>query len=439
VTYRRGFAGIGMGERAPKASQGRTLVGRADTDLLARGLWVAIVILALAEGATIVATLRASAPDQWGFRGNEALLALAWGSIGALIAIRRPGNRIGWLLLALSLINAFQGVVDQYPALAAALRLPGAEWARWVSAWIWVIPSTGFLTFVPLMFPDGRLLSPRWRTAVLLGFAAMAVLVGTIVLSIHPLGPLAPSANVNPYLGSLGPTTALGFGLYLAAATTGVGSVVLRCRRAAGVERQQVKWVAYAMVFVVMGAAAGTSPILIGQLFFMATVLLTAVAVGIAILRYRLYEIDLIINRTLVYGALSAILAGIYMASMTLSQRLFIAVSGDRSDAAIVFTTLILGATFTPLKTRLQSVVDGRVKPVAPAAIGTAGSAAVGELMGAAEERLREIAREEIARLARGGRIVPGVVPTVSGEPETSARVAAEHRQPGSKRGADGR
>jgi len=442
VTYRRGFAGIRMGERAtkasPAASESSTLVGGADAGHLARGLWVAIVILSLAEGATIVATLRASAPDQWGFRGNEALLALAWGSIGALIAVRRPGNRIGWLLLALSLINAFQGVVDQYPALAAARRLPGAEWARWVSAWIWVIPSTGFLTFVPLMFPDGRLLSPRWRAAVLLGFAAMAVLAGTIVLSIRPLGPLAPGANVNPYLGALGPTTALGFGLYLAAATTGVGSVVLRYRRAAGVEREQVKWVAYAMVFVAMGAATGTSPIFVGQLFFMATVLLTAVAVGIAILRYRLYEIDLIINRTLVCGALSAILAGVYMASMTLSQRLFMAVTGDRSDAAIVLTTLILGATFTPLKTRLQSVVDRRAKPAA-AAIGTAGSATVSVLMGAAEERLREIAREEIATLTRDGRIVPGVVATVSGEPETSAPEALEHRQPGSNGRADGR
>lgn len=378
-------------------AQGRTLIDGRTPGLVAGGLWVAIVALSLAEGAMIVATLQAPAADQWGFRGNEALLALAWGSIGALIAVRKPENRIGWLLLALSLINAFQGVVDQYPALAADVRLPGGEWARWVSAWIWVIPSTGFLAFVPLIFPDGRLPSPRWRAGVLLGMATMAVLVGTIVLSIRPLGPLAPGANVNPYLQALGPTTALGFGLYLVAAATGVGSLVLRYRRATGEAGEQLKWVAYALVLVVLGAVVGTTPIFLGQLFFMATVLLTAVAVGIAILHYRLYEIDLIINRTLVYGALSAILAGVYTASITLSQRLFMAATGERSDAAIVLTTLIVAATFTPVKTRLQEVVDRRVKQTVPAAVGTHEYIDVAGILRAEEERLRQIAREEIA------------------------------------------
>lgn len=403
MSWSGSLAVIRMGERPSRGdrvsiARGRTLIEGRTPGLVARGLWVAIVALSLAEGAMIVATLQAPTADQWAVRGNEALLALAWGSIGALIAVRKPENRIGWLLLALSLINACQGVVDQYPALAAALRLPGGEWARWVSAWIWVIPSTGFLAFVPLIFPDGRLPSPRWRAVVLLGMATMAVLVGTIVLSIRPLGPLAPGANVDPYLQALGPTTALGFGLYLVAAATGVGSIVLRYRRAAGEAREQLKWVAYALVLVVIGAVVGTTPMFIGQLFFMATVLLAAVAVGIAILHYRLYEIDLIINRTLVYGALSAILAGVYAASITLSQRVFMAVTGERSDAAIVLTALILVATFTPVHRRLQAIVDRRLKPTPPAALATASSLTVLEMLAAAEERFREIAREEIAK-----------------------------------------
>ena len=419
MSWSGGLAVIRMGDRPARSdrvsiARGRTLIGGRTPGLVARGLWVAVVILSLAEGAMIVATLQASALDQWGFRGNEALLALAWGSIGALIAVRKPRNRIGWLLLALSLVNAVQGVVDQYPVLAAALRLPGAEWARWASAWIWVIPSTGFLAFVPLIFPDGRLPSSGWRAAVVLGLATMAVLVGTIVLSIRPLGPLAPGANVNPYLQALGPTTALGFGLYLAAAATGVGSLLLRYRRATGEAREQLKWVAYALVFVVIGAVVGTTPMFIGQLFFMVTVLLTAVAVGVAILHYRLYEIDLIINRTLVYGALSAILAGVYTASITLSQRLFMAATGERSDGAIVLTTLIVAATFTPVKTRLQAVVDRRVKPAAPPAVGTSDSIGIAEILLAAEERLREIAREEIAG-RQGRQIKPE-----SSEPLTS-------------------
>jgi hypothetical protein len=423
------FAGMRTPDRrALRASashaRGVTLIGGRPTRLLVGGLWVAVVILSLAEGAMIVATLRTPTPDQWGLRGNEAVLALTWGTIGALIALRKPENRIGWLLLALSLINSLQGVVDQYPAVASALGspLPGGRWARWVSAWIWVIPSTGFLAFVPLIFPDGRLLSRRWCAAVVLGLAAMTVLVGTIVLSIRPLGPLVPTANVNPYLGALGPTTTVGFGLYLAAAATGVGSVVLRYRRAAGEEREQLKWVAYALVFVAIGAVAGTSPLFIGHLFFMATVLLAALAVGIAILRYRLYEIDLIINRTLVYGALSAILAGVYAASITLSQRIFMAATGDRSDAAIVLTTLILAATFTPVKTRVQTIVDRRVKPI-PGAIAAPASVAVSEMLAAVEDRLREIAREEIAGPARGeaGRAVERLQGSAGGTDGRSA------------------
>lgn len=387
-----------MASHGSARSEGQRTGGRPAPSLVAGGLWLAIVILSLAEGAMITSTLRASAQGQWAFRGNEALLALAWGSIGALIAVRKPGNRIGWLLLALSLVNAIQGVVDQYPVLAAAYRLAGGESATWVSAWIWVIPSTGFLAFVPLVFPDGRLLSPRWRGAVLLGLAAMAVLVGTIVASIRPLGPLAPSSDVIPSLRALGPTVAAAFGLSLATAITGVGSIVLRYRRASGEERQQLKWVAYALIFVVVGAVVGTSQIFVGQLFFLATVLLTAGAVGIAILRYGLYEIDLIINRTLVYGALTAVLAGVYTASISLSQRLFMAISGERSDAAIVLTTLVLVATFSPVHQGLQAIVDRRVKPIPAASTVTPAAASVSEILAAAEDRLREIAREEIAR-----------------------------------------
>lgn len=354
----------------------------------------AILALAAVEVWMILATLDQPAPDQWGFRGFEAALALSFGSVGALIAARRPENRIGWLLLLFSVVTGVQGIVDQYPVLAEAAnpQLPFAGVARWVSAWIWVIPSAGLVSLLPMYFPDGRLLSPRWRPAVLLVLAAAAVLIGSIILAMRPFGPLPPTTNVTPYFDRLGLRIAVGYGLYLIAIGVAVTSAVLRYRRARGDERLQLKWVAFAAVLAAPGAALGMSPIFLGQVLFIGVAFLAAAAIGIAILRYRLYEIDVIINRTIVYGALSAILAGVYTASITLSQRVFVAVTGERSDAAIVLTTLIVASTFTPLKLRLQAVVDRRAKPM-PAL-----DAQMAAMLEAAEDRLREIARQEVAR-----------------------------------------
>ena len=232
-----------------------------------------------------------------------------------------------------------------------------------MASWIWVISSVSFVVHFPLIFPDGRLLSPRWRLAVLLGFVVMAVQIGSIILTTRPFGPLAPTINMTPYIQQIGPVVGAGYFLYLAAAVVSAASIVVRYRRSSIEVRQQIKWVSYAMIIVVLGAIVGLTPIYLGQVVFIATGLFGAAATAIAILRYRLYEIDLIINRTLVYGALSAILAGVYTASITLSQRVFVALTNERSDAAIVITTLIVAATFTPLKTRLQAFVDKRVKP----------------------------------------------------------------------------
>src|SRR3990172_11218124 len=217
--------------------------------LVATSTLLAILVLAAVEVWMIAATLDRPS-EQWGFRGYEAALGLSFGSVGALIAARRPENRIGWLLLGLSVVCAILGVVDQYPVLAEAAnpQLPFAGAARWVSAWMWVIPAAGFVSFFPLIFPDGRLLSPRWRLAVLFASAAIAVLVGTIILASQPFGPVPPITNVAPYFERLGLLMAPGFLLYLAAGTVAVTSVFLRYRRAGGVERQQIKWGAHATV-----------------------------------------------------------------------------------------------------------------------------------------------------------------------------------------------
>ena len=329
-------------------------------------VWLVIVTLSLVELWMIAVTLDRPTPGLWGLRGWE-LLSLAFGSVGALIARRQRGNRIGWLLLGIGLATGCTGIVNQYPILtdATGRSLPLADAARWTSAWIWVVLAF-CLMLLPLLFPDGRLLSPRWRAAVTLALGATGTMIASIIIAVEPIGAIPASPLVATIGDQTSPLMMAGFVLYVGGALTSAASVVVRYRRAGTEQRQQIKWFAVAGTLFVPGAVAGLSPSLVGQVFLLACALFAAAAIAIAILRYRLYEIDLIINRTLVYGALSAILAGVYTASITLSQRVFMAVTGERSDAAIVLTTLVVAATFTPLKTRLQAVVDARLKAAQP-------------------------------------------------------------------------
>jgi len=350
-------------------------------------LWLVIVAMSLVTAWMIAVTIDRPAPDEWGFRNVAATLALALGSVGALIAARRPENRFGWMLLAISVVGALQGIVDEYPILADASSpaLPMATESRWVAAWIWAIPAGLYMTLMPLMFPDGRLISGRWRLAVLFALAAVAVQVGSTIVASQPIGPVRPTTNPGPYFAALGPVMAVGSIFLVAAICIALVSVAVRYRMAGVDVRQQMKWFVFAGSFLVVTAPAGFSGNPIGALLLAANAFLACAAIVIAILRYRLYEIDVIINRTLVYGALSAVLAGVYTASITLSQRVFIAVTGERSDAAIVLTTLIVASTFTPLKARLQTIVDARLKtarPVAPlAGVAPSASAEAAEVL----------------------------------------------------------
>jgi hypothetical protein len=230
------------------------------------------------------------------------------------------------------------------------------------------------LTVLPLIFPNGHLLGPRWRWALWFALVAPLISIVFIIANTEPFGPAHASNNPAAYFAAVGPRGLIGYGVLWIASFISVSSLVLRYRGAGVEERQQVKWVVYALVLIALGAVVGMTPFALGQLVFLGTALFAAIAIAMAILRYRLYEIDVIINRTLVYGALSAILAGIYTASITLSQRLFVSTTGERSDAAIVFTTLVVVSFFTPVKGRLQSVVDARVRPAAKTPARTASS-----------------------------------------------------------------
>jgi hypothetical protein len=331
--------------------------------------WVAWSLAALTVLFTVLHvtlwTLAQPVPGAVDTRG-EAGLPIAFAVVGALIVTRRPSNRIGWLFCA-GVVLALVPVLDAYALYALAARpdadLPGATAAAWVAAWIWMV---GFLLvmLVPLLYPTGRLPSPRWR--LVLWLTVLLALVGMVANAVRP-GPLKASelpVAPNP----LGIPSAAGLVaaidvvtgvasvlLFLAA----VASVVLRFRSARGVERQQLKWFAYASLGVVLGfmissavsTLFGTSRELLGDLGANLLAVGWPVALGIAILRYRLYDIDRLVNRTLVYGLLTAVLGGTYAGLVLVLGQLL---GQDRSSLAVAGATLAAAALFQPARRRLK-------------------------------------------------------------------------------------
>lgn len=255
---------------------------------------------------------------------NNVVAVLAFSTLGVLVASRRRENPIGWLFLAAGFLYAVVVFVVEYSAYALITRpdsLPGGVFTAWLSSWVWV-PAGLLMLFLLLYFPDGRLPSPRWRPVAFV--AALGIGLDTIVSALRP-GPLeSVSPRVeNPFgmeavarfLEPVGAVSAPLFGVLVLAP---VVALVARFRRAAGEERQQIKWVAYAAAvltaaFVTVILWPELDPSLVGRALFLAGFVAVPTAIGIAILKHRLYDIDLIINRTLVYGALTTIVIGLYV------------------------------------------------------------------------------------------------------------------------------
>ena len=333
--------------------------------------WLALVLTvasaALVIGAFVWLALSwgAPLPDSWGFRGYAIVHAIGFTAVGAIVALRRPANPIGWLLLSAGFVAALFAFTLEYGTHAIvgrAIALPGGVFGVWLGSWIWVLYVVGILPFVLLLFPDGRLLSTRWRPA---GWAAILSVLVTTVFMAFKAGPLQAA----PYMDN--PFTPLPSSLVDTLGAIGVGSIipvmggaswslVLRFRRSAGIERAQIKWLAFSAV--PLGAAGFASAVLpdkLGQVLYVFLLLSVPAAVGLAVLRYRLYEIDVLINRTLVYGTLSATLAAIYVATVILvgaALRPF--TSG--SELAVAVSTLATLALVQPLRRRIQEAVDRR-------------------------------------------------------------------------------
>jgi hypothetical protein len=295
-------------------------------------------------------------------------IALVFSVVGALIASHRPDNAIGWLFLGAGVsagLGSLAGsYADHWVDTGDGPRLLGRTAALYGDfSWIpfILVPAT----FLLLLFPDGRLLSRRWRPVA---WCAAAGIGGLFVSGALHAGHLEDHPQLtNPY-GVESPLIdalqGLAFFLMAVAIVGSVACLIVRFRRAHGEERQQIKWLAFA------GAVAGTCVIVftavydvvgeaVANVAIMLGVLGLPLAAGIAILRYRLYDIDVVINRTLVYGALSATLAAAYLGSVLLLQLVLSGVT-ESSGLAVAASTLAVAALFRPARRRIQEVVDRR-------------------------------------------------------------------------------
>ena len=302
---------------------------------------------------------------------EDTLIAVGFSTVGTLILPRiPPENPIGWIFCLIGLLFGvvhFSGQYAIYTVLAAPGSLPAADVATWICSWLWV-PSTDLIVFLLLLFPNGRLPSSRWRWFAWLNIAI--VLVGTLWVAFSPgtterLAPIPNPLGIESLPNVYQPVQALLFAFGLVAAA----SLLMRLRSAGAVERQQIKWFAYTTALGFSGAILTYSVSeTIGVLWLewasfvllIVGVLGVPIAMGIAILRYRLYEIDLLINRTLVYGLLTATLAFFYFGSVTALQSLFSLLTGQGNTLAIVISTLAIAALFNPLRRRIQSFIDRR-------------------------------------------------------------------------------
>ena len=323
---------------------------------LAWGLWglaVALIVAGSALNPVQVLT---------GEEGILALLSLVFVTTGAFLAGRRPANPVGWLLTGWGLVMGFGTLTGAWVDRALVRdpgSLPGAGWVAWAEAVVWH-PAFGLLAFLLLLFPHGRLPSPRWRpfawatVAVYLALSLSAALSPAAIELYYPDATPPLRLAVSPVADAVFDTLLVGQLLLLAVALT---SLVLRLRRARGEERQQVKWFVYTVVSVVLVFASTT--LVLGEGYLFPIFGLIPVSVAVAVLKYRLYEIDRLINRTLVYGLLTALLAGVYAALVFLLGYVLDPVTGE-SSLAVAAATLAVAALFQPARRRVQRVVDRR-------------------------------------------------------------------------------
>ena len=304
-----------------------------------------------------------------------AVLTVAFCVVGALVASHRPGNSLGWIFCSAALCQGLSNFGFEYATYALLTRpgsLPLGAGASWLAQWVWA-PGLGLiLVFVPLLFPDGRPPSRRWRPVAWLGglSVGLASVSGAFILwpergpaLVRPEGPGEDGTSAMLFV----MVERIAFPLMLVAGFAAVVSLLWRFGRAREDERQQIKWFSYAAAltlswtFVIDGLPDG------GPTFEAVTDALglvvapsVPIATGLAIFRYRLYDIDRLVNRTLVYAALTGVLVAVYVGGVVLLQTLFRSLTGGESTLAVVASTLAIAALFNPLRRGIQAFIDRR-------------------------------------------------------------------------------
>jgi hypothetical protein len=351
------------------------------------GWWVVAVLAIFEKGVTSIGD--PDAPVSWGTgllgELGFTLVVLAFPLVGLGILVRQPRNRIGWLLEGVGLAWTLPGLLDAYAHYGLVIApgsVPGPDVAAALNEGGWSLGILMMGVFLILPFPDGHLLTPRWRVVAWLAGAAAIVVPTVIALAPGTLEEAPVAGLVNPL--SAGPLEPAVLALSVVALplvpvclVASAVSLVLRFRRSSGVQREQIKWLSTAggLVAVLFAVtltstfaaefAGGGSPevlpfpIRVLQEASILSFLLLPLAIGAAILRYRLFDIDLVINRALVYGSLTALLAGVYLGSVLLLQ-LVLQPLTEQSDLAVAVSTLAVAGVFGPARRSIQALVDRR-------------------------------------------------------------------------------
>jgi hypothetical protein len=349
-----------------------------------------VLSVAIFIAASVLSTLPRPAPSPGAPSATSDdtvsfVLFLAFPIVGAVVASKRPRNPIGWILLADGLLWMILAVTDSYSVYGVA-RSGSVPYPVAIGAignqWLWILTVGLIGIYLLLLFPDGKLPSRRWRPLAI--FSAVVILLSSVAEGLSP-GPLENQGMVrNPFgvetLPWLVDASYVLLPLLPLCILASAISMVLRYRRSGGEVRQQIKWVAFVASFsgttyliamlsqlAVLAESEGGLPLFPwwAEVLFSVAVLGFAgvpVAIGFAVMRYRLYDIDIIINRTLVYGSLTAMLVAIYFGGVAMMQALFRAFTGqeEQPQLAVVVSTLAIAALFNPLRKRIQSFIDRR-------------------------------------------------------------------------------
>ncbi len=348
-----------------------------------RHRWLGVVLTCVVAAFIGTRVWLALAFDVRGINDNNLADSLAlmtafsmYFVVGVLLVVRRPDNRLGWVLTAIGVLTTTGVLAESYALLALAVRpsdnLPGAVFAAWIHNWYWLPLLVLLILFVPLLFPTGRPLTPRWnwlyRASVLI--LSMITLLSWVKPTLTDGNARRPRYSVQnplgvPAVGDLEQSThgALLFLIVLLLALCAIASLVVRFRRSRGVERQQMKLFVFAAALIpalVIAEQLGLRRFLPeSNAVFAVAVALPPIAIGVAVRRYRLYDIDRIISRTVSYALLTALLLGVYLGAVTALTTVTAPIA-DNSPLAVAAATLAAVAAFGPARRRIQSLVDRR-------------------------------------------------------------------------------